>query len=38
MVGIETSQHVKLSYEPAGVGERVLAFFWMVLSGCITWS
>jgi uncharacterized RDD family membrane protein YckC len=27
MVGIETSQHVKLSYEPAGVGERVLAFF-----------
>lgn len=27
MVGIETSQHVKLSYEPAGVGERILAFF-----------
>lgn len=27
MVGIETSQHVKLNYEPAGVGERVLAFF-----------
>lgn len=27
MVGIETSQHVKLSYEPAGVGDRVLAFF-----------
>ena len=27
MVSIETSQHVKLSYEPAGVGERVLAFF-----------
>ncbi len=27
MVGIETTQHVKLSYEPAGVGERVLAFF-----------
>ncbi|MEX0719015.1 MAG: RDD family protein [Balneolaceae bacterium] len=23
---IETSQHVKLKYEPAGVGERVLAF------------
>lgn len=27
MVGIETSQHVKLNYEPAGIGERVLAFF-----------
>lgn len=27
MVGIETSQHVKLSYEPAGVGERILAYF-----------
>ncbi|HET8866646.1 MAG TPA: RDD family protein [Gracilimonas sp.] len=27
MVGIETTQHVKLSYEPAGVGERILAFF-----------
>ncbi|HBQ58666.1 MAG TPA: RDD family protein [Balneolaceae bacterium] len=27
MVGIETTQHVKLNYEPAGVGERVLAFF-----------
>lgn len=26
MVGIETSQHVKLNYEPAGIGERVLAF------------
>ncbi|MTI88889.1 MAG: RDD family protein [Balneolaceae bacterium] len=26
MVGIETSQHVKLSYEPAGIGERVLAY------------
>lgn len=23
---IETTQHVKLSYEPAGVGERILAF------------
>lgn len=27
MVGVETTQHVKLNYEPAGVGERVLAFF-----------
>lgn len=27
MVGVETSQHVKLNYEPAGVGERVTAFF-----------
>ncbi|WP_020401640.1 RDD family protein [Gracilimonas tropica] len=27
MVGIETTQHVKISYEPAGVGERILAFF-----------
>lgn len=27
MVGIETTQHVKLNYEPAGVGERILAFF-----------
>lgn len=27
MTGIETSQHVKLNYEPAGVGERILAFF-----------
>ena len=27
MVDIETSQRVKLSYEPAGVGERILAFF-----------
>ncbi len=27
MVGIETTQHVKLSYKPAGVGERILAFF-----------
>ncbi len=26
MVGIETTQHVKLSYEPAGVGERILAY------------
>lgn len=26
MTGIETSQHVQISYEPAGVGERVLAF------------
>jgi uncharacterized RDD family membrane protein YckC len=27
MVGIETTQHVQLNYEPAGVGERILAFF-----------
>lgn len=27
MVGIETTQHVKLNYEAAGVGERILAFF-----------
>ncbi|SMO96307.1 RDD family protein [Gracilimonas mengyeensis] len=26
MVGVETSQHVQLSYEPAGVGDRVLAY------------
>lgn len=26
MNSVETTQHVKLSYEPAGVGERILAF------------